>query len=252
MTLMADQNKKNKDRIIAAVLTFGVTLLLLLLLFYGSVSFERQEMAKASTPELMEPEEDLFIEPELVELGEENAVNHDKPAPAVKGEPDPAPEDHAEIIEPGPKPEPAPPKPKLNTQKKESTVKATEPSQTEKEKQKATSTVANKFSKNNGAVEGTDKGTSGAGGTGVGVSGNAHGRTFISCPKPDVALRHKTVVKVNVVIDAEGKVIEASASGSADISIRRKCEAAAKKAKWSAKKGATSTRGSITFTITPR
>ncbi len=95
---MADQNKKNKDRIIAAVLTFGVTLLLLLLLFYGSVSFERQEMAKASTPELMEPEEDLFIEPELVELGEENAVNHDKPAPAVKGEPDPAPEGHAEII----------------------------------------------------------------------------------------------------------------------------------------------------------
>ncbi|MBD5358052.1 MAG: hypothetical protein HDR88_13775 [Bacteroides sp.] len=249
---MAEKNNNSKDRIIAAALTFCVTLILLLVLFYGSISWERQEIAKASTPELMEPEEELFIEPELVELGEENAVNHDKPAPAMKGKPEPAPEDHAEIIEPGPKPEPAPPKPKMNTQKKESAVKVTEPSQTEKEKQKATSSVANKFSNKNGAVEGTDKGTSGAGGTGIGVSGNAHGRTFISCPKPDVALRHKTVVKVNVVIDAEGKVIEASASGSADVAIRRKCEAAAKQAKWSAKKGATSTRGSITFTITPK
>lgn len=248
---MGNTDNNNKDRIIAAALTFGVVLILLLILFFGKVSWERQEIAEASTPELMEPEE-MFIEPELVELGEENAVNHDKPAPAIKGEPDPAPEDHAEIIEPGPKPEPAPPKPKMITQKKESKMKVEEASQTDKEKQKATSTVANKFSKKNGAVEGTDKGSAGAGGAGIGVSGNAHGRTFISCPKPDVALRHKTVVKVNVVIDADGNVTEASATGSADVSIRRKCEAAARAAKWSAKKGATSTRGSITFTITPR
>lgn len=240
----------DKDRAIAAFLTFLVALAILLTLFFGGISWNRQALAEASTPEIMD--EEVFIEPELVELGEENAVNHDKPAPAMKGEPDPAPEDKAEIIEPGPKPEPAPPKPKLNTQKKESKMKVEEPSQTDKERQKATSSVANKFSHRNGAVEGTDKGTSGAGGTGVGVSGNAHGRSFISCPKPDVALRHKTIVTVNVVIDAEGKVVEATAKGSADASIRRKCEAAARQARWSAKKGATSTRGSITFTITPR
>lgn len=241
----------DKDRAIAAFLTFIVALGILLALFFGGISWDRQALAEASTPEIME-EEEVFIEPELVELGEENAVNHDKPAPAMKGEPDPAPEDKAEIIEPGSRPKPAPPKPKLNTQKKESKMKAEEPSQTDKERQKATSSVANKFSHRNGAVEGTDKGTSGAGGTGVGVSGNAHGRSFISCPKPDVALRHKTIVTVNVVIDAEGRVTEASAKGSADASIRRKCEAAARQARWSAKKGATSTRGSITFTITPR
>lgn len=240
----------DKDRAISAFLTFLVALAILLALFFGGISWDRQALAEASTPEIMD--EEVFIEPELVELGEENAVNHDKPAPAMKGEPDPAPEDKAEIIEPGPKPEPAPPKPKLNTQKKESKMKVEEPSQTDKERQKATSSVANKFSHRNGAVEGTDKGTSGAGGTGVGVSGNAHGRSFISCPKPDVALRHKTIVTVNVVIDAEGKVVEATAKGSADASIRRKCEAAARQARWSAKKGATSTRGSITFTITPR
>ena len=240
----------DKDRAIAAFITFIVALVILLTLFFGGISWDRQALAEASTPEIMD--EEVFIEPELVELGEENAVNHDKPAPAMKGEPDPAPEDKAEIIEPGPKPEPAPPKPKLNTQKKESKMKVEEPSQTDKERQKATSSVANKFSHRNGAVEGTDKGTSGAGGTGVGVSGNAHGRSFISCPKPDVALRHKTIVTVNVVIDAEGKVVEATAKGSADASIRRKCEAAARQARWSANKGATSTRGSITFTITPR
>lgn len=241
----------DKDRAIAAFFTFLIALVILLVLFFGGISWNSDAITKAPAAELMEDEE-LFIEPELVELGEENAVNNNKPAPAMKGEPDPAPEDKAEIIEPGPKPEPAPPKPKLNTQKKESTMKVEEPSQTDKERQKATSSVASKFSTKNGAVEGTDKGTSGAGGTGIGVSGNAHGRSFISCPKPDVALRHKTIVTVNVVIDAEGKVTEASATGSADASIRRKCEAAARQARWSAKKGATSTRGSITFTITPR
>lgn len=245
--------KEQKDRTIAAILTFCVTLVILLVLFFGGITWDRQLLAESSVPELM-PEEELFIEPELVELGEETSeVKNATPAPTLKGEPEPAPVDHAEIVEPAPEPKPKPkPVVKEITQKKESAVQKEEPSATEKERQKATSSVANKFAPKNGATEGSDKGTSGAGGTGVGVSGNAHGRTFISCPSPDVALRHKTVVTVNVVIDAEGRVTEASASGSADASIRRKCEAAARQARWSAKKGATSTRGSITFTITPR
>ena len=246
--------KEDKDRAIAAALTFLVTLVLLLVLFFGGISFDRQELAESSTPELLPPEEELFIEPELVDLGEETSVNHNtKPAPSLKGEPEPAPEDHAEIVDPGEKPDPVvKPVQKEITQKKESPVQKEEPSITDKERQKATSSVANKFAPKNGQTEGSDKGTSGAGGDGVGVSGNAHGRTFISCPKPDVALRHKTIVTVNVVIDAEGKVIEAAATGSADATIRRKCEAAARQARWSAKKGASTTRGSITFTITPR
>ncbi len=245
--------KEDKDRAIAAGLTFFIALVILLVLFFGGITFDRQLLAESSTPEIM-PEEELFIEPELVELGEETSVNnHSKPAPSLKGEPEPAQEDQVEIVEPGEKPDPVvKPVAKEVTQKKESKIQKEEPSITEKERKKATSSVANKFAPKNGQTEGSDKGTSGAGGEGVGVSGNAHGRTFISCPKPDVALRHKTIVTVNVVIDADGKVIEASATGSADASIRRKCEAAARQARWSAKKGATSTRGSITFTITPR
>lgn len=244
--------KEEKDRALAAAITFITVLLILLLLFFGGIYFDRELLAEASTPELQE--EEIFIEPELVELGEEASTNlNNTPAPTLKGEPAPAPEEQVEIVEPGEKPKPVEkPVVKEVTQKKESKVTKEEPSETDKERRKATSAVANKFSSKNGQTEGSDNGTSGAGGTGVGVSGNAHGRTFISCPKPDVALRHKTVVTVNVVIDSEGKVTEASASGSADASIRRKCEDAARKARWSAKKGATSTRGSITFTITPR
>lgn len=242
----------DKDRIIAAAVTFILALAILLFLFFGGLTWDRNALAQASTPELVE-EEPIFIEPELVDLGEKISSENTTPAPSVKGEPEPAPEDNAEIVEPGPEPKPEPkPVPKLNTTKKESTHKVEEPSQTDKERQKATSSVASKFSSRNGQTEGSDKGTSGAGGTGVGVSGNAHGRSFISCPKPDVALRHKTIVTVNVVIDAEGRVVEANATGSAEASIRRKCEEAARQARWSAKKGATSTRGSITFTITPR
>ena len=116
--------KEDKDRAIAAALTFLVTLVLLLVLFFGGISFDRQELAESSTPELLPPEEELFIEPELVDLGEETSVNHNtKPAPSLKGEPEPAPEDHAEIVDPGEKPDPVvKPVQKEITQKKESPV----------------------------------------------------------------------------------------------------------------------------------
>lgn len=241
---------EKKNARIAAGVTFGVALLILLWLFFGGLKWDRDALAQSSTPEIMD-DEPLFIDPELLDLGEENATENDMPAPSPQGEPEPSPEDDPEIIEPG-KAEKGPQTPKLNTSTKESDVKAQEPPATEKEKKAATSAVASKFSPKNGASEATSTDSSGAGGSGTGITGKASGRSFISCPKPDVALRNKTVVTVNVVIDAEGKVTEAKASGSADASIRKKCEAAAMQARWSAKKGVNSTRGTITFTITPR
>lgn len=129
--------KDNNDRLSALLLTLLFSVAIVITLFYGKISWESVQVAKTTPPDLMMPEEEeLFIEPELKELGEENAVKNSKPAPAVKGEPDPGPEDNAEIIEPAPKaepkPKPTPPKPKLNTQKKESAVKAEEPDKTEK------------------------------------------------------------------------------------------------------------------------
>ncbi len=245
---------EKKDSAIAAAVTFLAALVLLLVLFFGSLRFERSLLAADSTPETApeEEEEELFIDPELLDLGEENAVTKDAPAPAFKGEPEPAEEDKAEVVEPGENPKPAPPLPKPITQKKESPVKATEPSATDKERSKATSTVAKGFSGRNGVEDGKAAQSVGSGGTGVGISGNARGRTFLGCPRPDITLRHKTVVTVNIVVDAAGNVTSASASGSASADIRRKCEQAARKARWTAKKGAGETHGTITFTITPR
>ena len=86
--------REDKDRAIAAGLTFFVALILLLVLFFGGISYDRQLLAESSTPELLPVEEELFIEPELVDLGEEASVNHNpKPAPPRKGAPAPAPED---------------------------------------------------------------------------------------------------------------------------------------------------------------
>jgi len=251
------ENKSNsssrelKDRAIAAAVTFLAMLLIFLFLFFGAMNVERREMADDVTPELMSDEEE-FLEPEILQdLGEPDATAHDEPAPVEQGEPKPAPVDNNKIVTPGENPKPAPQIEKKNTQKKESPVKATEPPATKEKPSEISSKMAGKFSGKNGATTGSN-GSSGSGGTGVGINGNANGRNFLSCPKPSVELRHKTTVKVSVVIDADGKVISATASGGADTSIRRACEQAARGAKWSAKKGAGETRGSITFTITPK
>lgn len=245
-------SQEQKDKSIAAAITFVVMLLIILSLFFGKVSFDREQLAEASTPEISMEEEELFLEPEILKpLGEEDAVVNDAPAKAFKGEPEPAETDNTKLVVKGENPKPAPPVEKHVTTPKESPVQATEPTISKEEKQKVTSTVANAFSGRNGATEGTN-GNNGAGGTGMGISGNASGRTFLGCPKPDVTLRNKTTVTVSVVIDAEGKVISANASGGASAAIRRACEQAARGAKWSAKKGAGESRGTITFTITPR
>lgn len=245
-------DRQYKDRAIAAGITFIVMLLILLSLFFGSVSFDRQDLARQSIPEIQPEEEELFLEPEILkDLGEENAIRRDAPAKMAKGEAEPAQVDNNKLVVKGENPKPAPAAEKLVTQKAESPVKAPEPSATTEERQKVTSTVAKGFAPHNGVKEGAT-GSDGAGGVGIGINGSAGGRTFKGCPKPDVSLRQKTTVTVSVVIDADGNVTSAKASGGASAAIRRACEQAARGAKWSEKKGAGETRGSITFTITPR
>lgn len=248
---MTDREKK--DKAIAAGITFMAVLLILLILFWGGMSYQRVQLAEASIPELMiDEEEEMFIQPEiLAKQGEPDATENDAPAPVEQGEPIPAPVENTKIVEPGTNPKPAPQIEKKITQTAESPVKATDPPATNEERSQISSAMANKFSGKNG-TPGGKTGSSGSGGTGIGVSGTANGRQFIGCPAPDVTLRHKTTVKVSVVIDASGKVISATATGAADASIRKACEKAARSARWSEKKGAGETRGSITFTITPK
>lgn len=246
----------NKDSCIAAAVTFVAALLILLFLYFGGMGFDKALLAQSSTAELApEPDEELFIEPEILEdLGEPEATAHDDPAPALKGEPEKADRDNTKLVTPGKNDKPAPQVEKPVTQKKESPVKATEPPKSNEDKKKVTSKMANKFAPHNGTEKGKNGG-SGAGGTGVGIAGNVAGRTFKGCPKPSVELRSKVVVEVRVSIDASGRVTSATArsrSGSASASVLRACEAAARGARWSEDPDTPSARGSITFTITPR
>ena len=245
--------QEQKDSAIAAAVTFVTALLLLLMLFFCGLTYSRREMANSHTPELMMPEEEeLFFEPEIIrDLGEEKAETKDAPARAFNGEPDPAPEENKRLNVPGKNKKPAPPVEKKVASKRESAVKSTEPTLSEEEKKRVTSKVAKGFRSRNGVTDGANA-TNGAGGSGTGIRGIASGRSFKGCPKPDVALRHKVTVTVNVVIDSEGRVISARAKGGADASIRRACEQAARGARWSAKTGAPDTKGTITFSITPR
>lgn len=247
---MKDYEKKASA--IAAAVTLLTVALMLALLFTCSLSW-RSEVLSESRLEAAEPEdEELFISPELIDLGEMSTPNIDEATPSEIGEPVKADEEVRKPVERGENPKPAPPVEKKVTQKKESPVKAEEPSATMEERRRVSSKVAGKFSSKNGAADGKFKSDNGAGASGVGVNGNARGRTFLGCPKPVVELTNKTVVVVDITVNEEGAVTSASARGSASAVIRRKCEQSAMQARWSKKRGAGDTRGTITFTITPR
>lgn len=162
---MNEMNPK-KDKYIAAGITFAVALILLLFLFFCGMDFDRSMLAETSMPEIqaLVEDEELFIEPEIVEnLGEQEAVKNDEPAPMIKGNRKSSDREH-QTRSAGKNPKPAPAEPKKVTQKKESPVKATEPSKTDEEKKKVTSKLAGKFSPHNGAESGKS-GSSGAGAT---------------------------------------------------------------------------------------
>lgn len=252
----AGSDVRRRDSVIAAIVTFGVALLLLLVLFFCSLSYDSSLLAQVSTPEIsVEMPEEEFIEPEIVrDLGEPDAVVEDAPAPVMKGQPEPAPVENTKLVVPDKNPKPAPPVEKPITQKKESPVKATTPPAVDENKKKVTSKMANKFPGQNGSESGTS-GSNGAGGTGVGISGSVSGRTFKGCPKPSVELQNKVVVEVRVTVDAAGHVTKATArskSGKASSAILRACEQAARSARWSEDPSTPSATGTLTFTITPR
>lgn len=243
----------SRPQVLAVIATLLIAALLALWLATGRLSWDRSALTQTH-PEADSQPEELFIEPELIDLGETETPMLDEPAPSEIGEPVKTETEEVkkpvEPVESERKVGPA--KPRLNTQTRESRVKEPKPKADNRERKEASSRMAGKFSGKNGAADGKFNSSDGAGGTGVGVAGNARGRTFLGCPKPVVELTHKTVVTVDITVNEEGAVTAASARGSASATIRRKCEQSAWKARWSKKKGAGDTRGTITFTITPR
>ena len=79
--------RQQKDKTIAAAITFVAMLIIIAALFLGGISFDSEQTAVKPVAELM-PDEELFLEPEiLTPRCEENAVRQDAPAEAFKGEP---------------------------------------------------------------------------------------------------------------------------------------------------------------------
>lgn len=249
-------NNQRKDSAIAAGVTFIVAFLVLLFLFFGSLKFDRAEMAQSSTPEIMN-DEPLFLEPELMELsapGTDETEQIEEAAPEVPGEPDPALVEQLETRVASPKPVEKPkPEPKpVVTSKQENDVKRREPKATAEEEKRVQSMQGKFKTDNNGSRHGKESEVSGAGGDGVSTSGKLNGRKMLSCPSSKVKITQKSVVTVRITVDANGNVTAVSAQSGGTPNLRKVCEGWARQSKWTPKPGAAPASGTITFTIVPK
>lgn len=242
---------ERRDSLIAAFVTFVVIGLLLVWLLVATLHYDAR-LANAENPQLEADE--VFLDPELLvdnkSVGEPDAINNNAPAAEVKGMPEPSLKEQPRTVVNGENKTPSSEQ-KLVTSKTESAVQTTAPD-TKKEDEKVASSMTGKFGSKPGSVDGKFDSTVGSEGASTGVTGKISGRQFQGCPKPDVSLNHKTTVTVSITVDADGKVLTAKASGATTREILKKCEQCALKAKWSEKKGAADTYGTITFIIVPK
>lgn len=241
---------------IAAAVTFGVALVVLVLLFVMTVGDTRRALAENSMPEIQEDEE-IFLDPELLVIdnpGDEQPAETQEAAPQTPGTPDPAESEQPERVVKNPEPpkeKPVSNKPKLVADNKESDVKTSTPKLTEEEEKRIAAMSGKLKSDNNGSATGKESAASGSGGDGVAAMGSVNGRKMLSCPTWTLRLSQKTTVHVNITVNAEGNVTSASAVGGTP-NLRKECEKMARQSKWTKKEGSAPVTGTITFTITPR
>lgn len=254
---MREEEKDKKAQIIAAAVTMGAALIILVLLFVLTVGSDRALLAENSIPEIQDNEE-IFLDPELLVIdnpGDKDAPDIDEAAPQTPGEPDPAEQEEQPVKKTPNKEEPKEPpvsnKPKEVSTTKESDKKTSTPKLSEEEEQRIASMQGKLKTDNNGSRTGKESAASGSGGDGISLSGNVNGRKMLSCPTWKVRLTQKTVVKVSITVDAEGNVTSASAVSGGTAALRKECEKMARGSKWTKKAGASPTAGTISFTITP-
>lgn len=249
--------RERKASIIAAAVTFGVALLILVLLFILTVGNDRRALADASSPELP-AEEEIFLDPDFLVIdnpGVEDTQSIDDAAPQSPGEPDPAPEEQPVRVVKNPEPPKEPPvsqKPKQVSTPQESDVKTSTPKLTEEEEKRIASMQGKLKSENNGSRSGKETAASGPGGDGISMQGNINGRKMLSCPTWKLKLTQKTTIRVNITVDADGNVTSATAVSGGTPNLRAQCEKMARGSKWTKKAGAAPTSGYISFTIVPQ
>ena len=258
MNLPSDPRDKRAS-IRAGVITFGVALIVLVLLYVMTVGSDRAILAETSTPEFQDDEE-IFLEPEMLVMedpGEEvEEVIKDLPAPPAPGEPDPAetPEQEQPVrvvkndIE-SPEP-PVTTKPQLVSTPKESDVKTSTPPLSDQEKRAAS--MKGKFvTDNNGSRNGVDGPVASVGET-MGFAkpqGSVSGRSMLSCPTKKLTITQPTTIKVRIEVNADGRVTSATAISGGTPLLRKECEQMARQSKWTKEAGAPLANGTITFHI---
>lgn len=244
-----------RDKLIATAATIVVAIILLLWLSLESLNWDK-DAALAQTPNAVEEEEEFFVEPELLNLGEPDALAFDEPAPAPQGEPEESQEPIDKIITPGESEKQSKSSEKLVASKKENPVTTKEPAKTDEPESKISSSMKDKFSPKNGKTDGKDE-SAGAGGTGAGVVGSINGRTFKGCALPSVKVNKPVTIYVSIVVDESGKVIDAQfksdkGAGAGNQALRNACVRASYNARWSEKKGDPRAKGTLTWNLKPR
>lgn len=247
--------KRKRDSIIAAAVTFGVALIVLLLLFIMSVGYDREALATSSMPEIQD-EEEIFLEPELLKLGKPDAnedIDIDEAAPQPPGEPEPAEENNPLSVIHDDKPqteEPKTNKEPLVATKNNSDLTSPVPKTSQEEAQRIKD-IQGKFKGNNGAHDGKNTDVSGTGGVGIKPHGSAKGWKMTFCPTGKVPTEVKsTTVTVSITVGADGKVTVHGASGGTKAQ-QDICKGWAARSKWQVQTGmdAKAASGTITFTI---
>ncbi|MBP3298695.1 MAG: hypothetical protein J6L73_03330 [Muribaculaceae bacterium] len=244
---------------IALSVTVIVALLLLILLTGTRLSLPERKASPAKELTMAdikaEDPEDKFIEPILQDAGEPSEATDESSAPLPQGEPKQAPVENDRLVVNGDNPEKNPSTEKLTSVTRPNPAKTTTPSKKDEPDQAITSAMKGQFSSTNGRRDG--RGTtavSGAGGAGTGVSGTmGNGRKLESWTLPSVSLTQRTVIRITVMVRADGTVESATAQpGSAPPDLKEKCRRASLNTRWTPKTGAPLAKGTITWTLVPK
>ena len=252
--------RPRKPEMIAAAATLLIALGLLALLYCAAFGTDRRQLAVNSIPE--EPDEEVYIEPEMLRLQERENMDQPEDAPE---EPQPAQAEAHGLPAPATRPDPTiqathseQPKPTrsnetLVTQKPGSKVK-TEPAKPNPnpDSHKTPTAMSGKFNAKPGSATGRHGGAGSGGDDVSSVARGLIGRNFHGYSEKITGTHAlKATVTVRVVVGADGMVKSASllSSGGAPPEITGRCVRWARRCSWDPKPGAADATGVITYNV---
>ncbi|MCM1074496.1 MAG: hypothetical protein NC356_02370 [Ruminococcus sp.] len=249
----------------------AVTALFLLLLLFGChlqlpapvADKSEKHLTMADPEDMLDPlDEDMFIEPEIADLGEPDNMEAVEDALTPQGEPEQSETPNEQLVVNGPNSNDDPsPETLVATPKPNPKAQTTTPSQKDKPDQKIQSAEESvNVSFNNGKR--TGKSSSAQSGKGSSESGQARGeaqggRSLIK-PYPGITgftISNPITVHVTVQVTDKGLVVPGSANvidlNKKYTDLRAKLKSASEKTHWTPKKGAPTVQGTITWTLLP-